>query len=82
MYALNYSKLCFIYTYMFSGAYDASILIQMENFVQYGTKGVQIMRKSDSDKGPISNGSKSESNSPNTPKRKGSKKHRYNRKYF
>ena len=54
----------------------------MENYVQYGTKGLQIMRKSDSDKGPISNGSKSESNSPNTPKRKGSKKHRYTRQYI
>ena len=37
------------------------------------------MRKSDSDKGPITNGSsKSSTNSPNTPKRSGSgKKHRF-----
>ena len=37
-----------------------------------------MMRKSDSDKGPITNGSsKSSTNSPNTPKRSGSgKKHR------
>ena len=39
-----------------------------------------MMRKSDSDKGPITNGSsKSSTNSPNTPKRSGSgKKHRLN----
>ena len=75
---INFPTLFFV-LYVLSGVYNASISIQMENYVQYGTKGLQIMRKSDSDKGPISNGSKSESNSPNTPKRKGSKKHRYKR---
>ena len=73
---LQISQLLCFNVCVFSGTYYALILIQMENYVQYGTKGLQIMRKSDSDKGPISNGSKSESNSPNTPKRKGSKKHR------
>jgi len=51
---------------------------QVDTYVQFGSKGLQMMRKSDSDKGPITNGSsKSSTNSPNTPKRSGSgKKHR------
>ena len=48
--------------------------LQVETYVQFGSKGLQMMRKSDSDKGPITNGTKSNTNSPNTPKRNGSKK--------
>ena len=36
-----------------------------------------MMRKSDSDKGPIANGTKSNDISPKTPKRNGSKKSKY-----